>query len=91
MLYEERMTNKLFDLKEHDQDQKSYESRQQALELLQEACKAAGICAACGASAGMYIAGLATRGLGYDKEKFLKLAVEVWEDLERQARENPSN
>jgi hypothetical protein len=81
----------LFDKKEHDKDQKSYEGRQHALELLQDTCVKGGVCAACGASAGMYLSGLATRGLGYDKKRFLELAAEVWEDLERQNRENPVN
>jgi hypothetical protein len=83
------MMSKLFEKAEHDT--KSYESRQHALELLQEACEKQHVCAACGASAGMYLSGLAARAIGYDREQFLQLAVQVWEDLERQAKEQAAN
>lgn len=81
--------SKLFEQAAHDT--KSYESRQKALDLLQDLCVKQRVCAACGASAGMYLSGLAAKAIGYGREEFIKLALDVWADLERQAQEPSSN
>ena len=83
--------SKLFDKKSHDLQQRSYENRQQALERLQACCIEHDVCAACGASAGLYLAALAATAIGFDREKFLALAAEVWDDLQQQELEAPVN
>jgi hypothetical protein len=82
---------KLFEKAHHDETQRSYESRQRALEQLQDTCVKNNVCAACGASAGMYLAALASKAIGYDKQRFLDLAAEVWDDLARQEKSGDKN
>jgi hypothetical protein len=73
------------------EEQHSFDSRQKALEALQETCRSLKICAACGTSAALYLAVMAAKGIKYDKQAFLALAEEVWDDLMRQEKDKPAN
>jgi len=77
--------------KQHKDDQRGFDNRQKALEALQETCTTKRICAACGASAGLYLAAMAADTIEYSREDFLRLAAKVWDDLEGQQKSAPIN
>jgi hypothetical protein len=68
----------------HVKDQRSYQSRQKALDSLQETCARERICDSCVCSAAAYLVALAAHGLGWDRDRLLGFVAAVWEDLEHQ-------
>jgi hypothetical protein len=77
--------------RQHVDDTHSFENRQRALEALKEICRELGVCAACGASAGLYLSAEAAVALGFGRGDFLELAADVWDDLVRQMSKKPCN
>jgi fructoselysine-6-P-deglycase FrlB-like protein len=69
----------------------SYTNRQRALDALADLCRELKICAACGTSAGLYLAAEAAFAIGYDRAAFVEFAAMVWEDLVRQRSASASN
>ena len=67
-------------------DQHGYESRQSILDALRETVHRVQACAACTTSAALYLAVLASIGIGYTREEFMELTSKVWADLARQQK-----
>lgn len=75
----------------HSDGTRSFDNRQLAFEALKELCQELEVCAACGASAGMYLSAEAAGAIGFDRAAFLDLAAKVWDDVTRQRSNKPSN
>jgi hypothetical protein len=70
-------------------DQDGKPGRQRALDAFLKIAKEIGVCPACAAAGGMYLAATAfINSLGRSREEFMELAEKVWASTERQAKES---
>ena len=61
------------------------EERQRALDAMVDRCQELKICAACAASAGLYLAAMtAQQGMGVDEKEFVAMARTIFRDARQQ-------